>query len=94
MKYSNDTFSIGFGFLFSCGLMGLTSLIIQNIRQPLLITTLPLIDIIAPLVIGLCTAMAIVFSNIAAGIGIAGISNSMIHCSIVIVTTFNYFVFN
>jgi uncharacterized membrane protein len=38
--------------------------------------------------------MAIVLANIAAGIGIAGISNSIIHCSLVIVTTFNYFVFN
>jgi uncharacterized membrane protein YbhN (UPF0104 family) len=35
-----------------------------------------------------------VLANIAAGIGIAGISNSIIHCSLVIVTTFNYFVFN
>jgi drug/metabolite transporter (DMT)-like permease len=38
--------------------------------------------------------MAIVLANIAAGIGIAGISNSIIHTSLVIVTTINYFVFN
>ena len=60
----------------------------------MLITTLPLIDIVGPLTIGLCTAISIVLANIAAGIGIAGISNSIIHCSLVIVTTFNYFVFN
>ena len=60
----------------------------------MLITTLPLIDIIGPLTIGLCTAISIVLANIAAGIGIAGVSNSIIHCSLVIVTTFNYFIFN
>ena len=55
---------------------------------------LPLIEYIGPLAIGLFTALAIVFANIGAGIGIAGISNSIIQSSIVIVTTFNYFIFN
>jgi hypothetical protein len=32
MKYTQDTFSIGFGFLFSCGLMGVISLVIQSVR--------------------------------------------------------------
>ena len=32
MKFTKDTFSIGFGFLFSCGLMGVISLIIQSAK--------------------------------------------------------------
>jgi uncharacterized membrane protein len=44
--------------------------------------------------VGVFTALGIVLANIAAGIGIAGISNSIIHCSLVIVTLFNFFVFN
>jgi hypothetical protein len=32
MKFTKDTFSIGFGFLFSCGLMGVISLLIQSAR--------------------------------------------------------------
>jgi hypothetical protein len=55
---------------------------------------LPLIEYVGPLAIGLFTALAIVFANIGAGIGIAGVSNSIIQSSIVIVATFNYFVFN
>lgn len=43
---------------------------------------------------GVCTALGIVLANIGAGLGIAGISNSIIHTSLVIVTVFNYFVFN
>lgn len=49
---------------------------------------------VGPLSIGLFTALGIVLANIGAGIGIAGISNSIIQSSIVIVTTFNYFIFN
>mgnify|MGYP001038954152 CR=1 FL=1 len=43
---------------------------------------------------GIFTALGIVLANIGAGLGIAGISNSIIHTSLVIVTIFNYFVFN
>lgn len=53
-----------------------------------------MIDILGPAAIGVFTAGGIVLANIAAGLGIAGISNSIIHCSLVIVTLFNYFVLN
>lgn len=43
---------------------------------------------------GTFTSLGIVLANIGAGLGIAGISNSIIHTSLPIVTTFNYFVFN
>lgn len=94
MIVSKDTFSIGFGFLFSCGLFGLLSLGVEIIRLPSALQELSLIDILGPISVGVFTAVAIVLANIAAGIGIAGISNSIIHCSLVIVTLFNYFVFN
>jgi len=92
-RSTNDTFGIGFGFLIPCGLLGLISLAVQSIKDFGTILDLSLIEIIGPLSIGLFTAIGIVFANIGAGIGIAGISNSIIHSSIVIVTTFNYFVF-
>jgi len=44
--------------------------------------------------VGAFTALGIVLANIGAGLGIAGISNSIIHTSLVIVTVFNYFIFN
>jgi drug/metabolite transporter (DMT)-like permease len=91
---TKDTFGIGFGFLFSCGILGLISLVIQSLRDFETILDLPLIEMIGPLAIGQFTALGIVLANIGAGIGIAGISNSIIHSSIVIVTTFNYFIFN
>ena len=43
---------------------------------------------------GLFTSLGIVMANIGAGIGIAGVSNSIVHCSLVIITVFNYFVFH
>lgn len=92
-KNHKDTFSIGFGFLFACGLIGLVSLGIEVLKNPDEIQELPIESVIGPAIIGVLTAMAIVLANIAAGIGIAGISNSIIHCSLVIVTLFNYFVF-
>lgn len=94
MKYTKDTFAIGFGFLFSCGLLGLITLAAEFVRIPHDIKNLPLSDIIGPIAVGACTALGIVLANIGAGLGIAGISNSIIHTSLVIVTVFNYFVFN
>lgn len=91
---TKDTFGIGFGFLFSCGILGLISLVIQSVRDFETILEHPLIDMVGPLAIGLFTALGIVLANIGAGIGIAGISNSIIQSSIVIVATFNYFIFN
>ena len=67
---------------------------IQSVRDFETILELPLIEMLGPLAIGLFTALGIVLANIGAGIGIAGISNSIIQSSIVIVTTFNYFIFN
>ena len=93
MRTSKDTFSIGFGFLFSCGLFGLITLVIESLNEGNIITNLPLSSIIGPAAVGLFTSLGIVFANIGAGLGIAGISNSIIHCSLVIVTLFNYFVF-
>jgi drug/metabolite transporter (DMT)-like permease len=55
---------------------------------------LDFIDILGPAMVGCFTAGGIVLANISAGIGIAGISNSIIHSSLVIVTVFNYFVLN
>lgn len=94
MKFSKDTFAIGFGFLFSCGLLGLITLGVEFMRSPHDIENLPLSDIVGPIAVGTCTALGIVLANIGAGLGIAGISNSIIHTSLVIVTVFNYFVFN
>lgn len=34
MKYTKDTFAIGFGFLFSCGLLGLITLVVESMRSP------------------------------------------------------------
>jgi drug/metabolite transporter (DMT)-like permease len=79
ISYSTkDTFGIGFGFLFSCGILGLISLVIQSVRDFETILELPLIEMVGPLSIGLFTALGIVLANIGAGIGIAGISNSII----------------
>ena len=94
MKYTKDTFSVGFGFLFSCGLLGLITLVIEFVRIPQDIQELPIQEIIGPIAVGVFTSLGIVLSNIGAGIGIAGISNSIIHTSLVIVTVFNYFIFN
>jgi len=55
---------------------------------------LDFIDILGPAMVGSFTAGGIVLANISAGIGIAGVSNSIIHSSLVIVTVFNYFVLN
>lgn len=93
-KFTKDSFSIAFGFLFSCGILGVITLVIEGISEPNMIMQLSLSDIVGPLIIGLCTALAIVFMNIAAGIGIASIANSICHCSLVLITVFNYFVFH
>ena len=53
-----------------------------------------LIDLLGPAMVGCFTAGGIVLANISAGLGIAGISNSIIHSSLVVVTLFNYFVFS
>lgn len=34
MRFTKDTFSIGFGFLFSCGVLGLVSLVINLLTSP------------------------------------------------------------
>ena len=34
MRFTKDTFSIGFGFLFSCGVLGLVSLVINLLSSP------------------------------------------------------------
>lgn len=44
--------------------------------------------------VGCFTAGGIVLANISAGLGVAGISNSIIHSSLVVVTMFNYFLLN
>ncbi len=46
------------------------------------------------MLIGFFTALGIVFTNIAGGIGVAGISMSIVHCQLVLVTVFNYFIFS
>lgn len=94
MKYTKDTFSIGFGFLFACGLLGLISLIIESFKMTAIFENLTLSQVIGPLLVGTFQALAIVLSNIAAGLGIAGVSNSIIHVSIVCVTIFNFVVFS
>lgn len=94
MKYSQDTFSIGFGFLFACGFIGMICLIVEFVRSPMSIQELPLTDVIGPFCVGIFTSLGIVGANIGAGLGIAGVSNSIIHCSLVIVTVFNYLVFH
>jgi drug/metabolite transporter (DMT)-like permease len=94
MMQTKDTFSIGFGFLFSCGFIGLISLAIELIKTPQQLQLLDLIDILGPAMVGCFTAGGIVLANISAGLGVAGISNSIIHSSLVVVTVFNYFVLN
>lgn len=94
MRKTKETFSIGFGFLLFCGTMGLISMGVELFRNPENVWALELSEIVGPLSVGLFTAVAIVAANIAAGIGIAGISNSIIHCSLVLVTLFNYFIFH
>ena len=92
-KYTKDITGVGFGFLFTCGLIGVASLAFEFMKSPHVVKELPLSEIIGPFLIGAFSSLAIVLANIAAGIGIAGISNSIIHCSLVIVTVFNYFIF-
>ena len=94
MKRTKETFSIGFGFLLFCGTMGLISMGVELFKNPDTVTSLEIGEILGPLSVGLFTAVAIVAANIGAGLGIAGISNSIIHCSLVLVTLFNYFVFH
>lgn len=55
---------------------------------------LQIIDIVGPATVGSLTAGGIVLANIAAGLGVAGISNSIIHLSLIVITVFNYFVLN
>jgi drug/metabolite transporter (DMT)-like permease len=94
MQSTNNTYSIGFGFLFSCGAIGIISLAVEIIRTPEALQKLELVEIVAPLAIGIFTSTGIVLANIAAGLGIAGISNSIIHTNLVLITVFNYFVLN
>jgi drug/metabolite transporter (DMT)-like permease len=94
MRHTKDTFSIGFGFLFWCGLLGFLTLGFEVVRVPEQIQELSLTEIVGPIAVGTFTSLGIVLANIGAGLGIAGISNSIIHTSLVIVTLFNYFVFN
>ena len=75
---SKDNFGIGFGFLLSCGILGLISLLYQSLKDFKAIVDLPMIEFIGPVAIGLFTAIGIVLANIGAAICIAGISNSII----------------
>jgi drug/metabolite transporter (DMT)-like permease len=94
VRYTKDTFTIGFGFLFICGLLGLIQLIYEGLRKPDLVRDMSFDKVIFPLLIGLTGGLAIVISNIAGGIGIVGISNSIVHCNLVVTTVFNFLVLN
>ena len=72
-----DPFAIGFGFLLFCGLLGLVSLSFEAFTKPL--DNIPWENVVGPMMVGLFTAIGIVCANIAAGLGIAGISNSIIN---------------
>ncbi len=74
-----DAFGLGFGFLFFCGLLGLISLLLHLSSSPELFDQTSFSDFFFPLLIGFFTSAGIVFSNIAGGIGVAGISNTISH---------------
>jgi drug/metabolite transporter (DMT)-like permease len=88
-----DAFGLGFGFLLFCGLLGLLGLLLHLSSSPELFEQTSLSDLFFPLLIGFFTSAGIVFTNIAGGIGVAGISNSISHQQLILVTVFNYFIF-
>ncbi len=79
MKSYKDTFTIGFLFLLFCGLIGLVCFLFDVIfiDYNIVYEATPF-EYFGCFMIGIQTSLGIVLSNIAAGIGIAGISNSIV----------------
>jgi len=94
LRKQNDAFGIGFAFLLFCGILGLISLIVHASIDSGIWGGISVRHILYPMLIGFFTAGGIVLTNIAGGIGVAGISNSISHCQMVVVTFFNYFIFS
>jgi uncharacterized membrane protein len=92
-KQVSDAFGVGFGFLLFCGTFGLLGLIIHLLGNSEILEKITFSDLFFPFFIGIFTSLGIVFTNIAGGIGVAGISNAISHQQLVLTTVFNYFVF-
>ena len=93
MKKSPDAFSIGFSFLFVCGIFGMISLILECAYDLKVLFDASAIEYIAAIFIGIFTSLGIVCANISAGIGNAGISICIMNVYVIVIAAFNYLVF-